>query len=489
MDVAKLTVKEISAGLRGRSFSAVELTKAYFERIKKHDGKLEAFIRLTENQAAIQAKAADERLAQDSAQALTGVPVAVKDLFCTRGIPTTAASKILDGYTPPFSATAYEKLEQAGTVILGKVNLDEFACGTSTETSAYKKTRNPWDTQRVPGGSSGGSVAAVAAGLAPFALGTDTGGSIRQPASLCGVTGLKPTYGRVSRYGVIALASSLDHIGPIARTAEDCAIVLNAIAGKDPMDATTADVRVEDYTQSLGQSIKGLRVGVPKEFFGDGLDPDVKTQVEAAIQQLQELGAKLVDISLPYSQYGLAVYYILMPSELSANLARYDGVRYGFRAKGKNLMETYTQTRAQGFGPEIRRRLMLGTYALSSGYYDAYYAQAQKVRTLVIQDFEKSFESVDVIATPTSPTVAFKFGEKIDDPLTMYLNDVYTVPANIAGIPGISIPCGFAKTGQAPGLPVGLQLMSKAFGEATLLRVGHQYQQVTDWHQRYPQFD
>ncbi|HJT25467.1 MAG TPA: Asp-tRNA(Asn)/Glu-tRNA(Gln) amidotransferase subunit GatA, partial [bacterium] len=404
------------------------------------------------------------------------------DLLCTKGIRTTCASRMLETFKPPYNATVVEKLYSAGAVSVGKTNMDEFAMGSSTETSFYKKTKNPWNLNCVPGGSSGGSAACVSADQAFASLGSDTGGSIRQPAALCGIVGLKPTYGRVSRYGLIAFASSLDQIGPFGKDVEDCAIMMSAIAGHDPMDSTSADVPVPDYVAEAKKGVKGLKVGVPKEFFPDGMNGEVSVAVKDAISKLKSLGAEIVEVSLPSSPYGLAAYYVLAPSEASSNLARYDGVRYGLRVPGENIVEMYSKTRAAGFGTEVKRRIMLGTYALSSGYYDAYYVKALKVRRLIKQDYDKAFEKVDVIATPTAPNPAFRFGEKTGDPLSMYLEDVFTVSINITGLPGLSVPCGMSKS----GLPIGLQLIGKTFDEATLLRTAYAYEQSTEWHKQKP---
>ncbi|OGY42873.1 MAG: aspartyl/glutamyl-tRNA amidotransferase subunit A [Candidatus Buchananbacteria bacterium RIFCSPHIGHO2_01_FULL_39_14] len=487
MNLNQLTIKQANDGLKKKEFSSVELTQACLEQIKKTDKKLGAFITITEDLALTQARAVDKK--GDFSKSLAGIPVAIKDIFCTAGVKTTAASKILENYIPPYSATVVEKLIEQGAVILGKTNMDEFACGSSTETSYFGQTKNPWDLGRVPGGSSGGSAAAIAADQCLYALGTDTGGSIRQPASLCNIVGLKPTYGRVSRFGVIAMASSLDQVGPMTKTVEDTALVLQAIAGLDKKDSTTVPKEVPDYLAELNHEIKGLKIGVPKEYFVAGMDPAVEKTVREAIEKLEKLGAKITEVSLPHAPYGLAVYYIIMPSELSTNLARFDGVRYGFSAKAKTLFENYLQTRGKGFGAEIRRRIMLGTYSLSAGYYDAHYLQAAKVRTLIKNDFEKTLTKIDCLITPTSPTVAFRIGEKMDDPLTMYLADIFTISINIAGVPAISIPAGFAKPKDgATEMPVGLQLIGKQFDESTILRVAHQYQQATDWHMKKPSF-
>ena len=477
----------------GRTTAAAQAEQC-FARIKKEDAEIGAFLTLSEERARAQAERIDKMAASgEPLPPLAGVPIAIKDVMVTRGLRTTAGSKILENFVPPYDCTAVARLEAAGAVVLGKLNCDEFAMGSSTENSAYHPVRNPRDKTRVPGGSSGGSAAAVAAGMAIATLGSDTGGSIRQPASFCGVVGLKPTYGRVSRFGLIAFASSLDHIGPFANTVKDAALVLREIAGRDPMDSTSAEVPVPDYVAELekpvdehsGQLSAGvpareaparrMRVGVAKEYFGSGLDPEVRAAVETAIQKLAELGCEIVPVSLPHTEYAIPAYYIVATAEASANLARYDGVRYGLRARGaRTLAEMYRETRDAGFGMEVKRRIMLGTYALSAGYYDAYYLKAQKVRTLLTRDFDDAFKTVDVIATPTAPTAAFKLGEKIDDPLAMYLADIYTVTANLAGIPGISVPCGETRE----GLPIGLQFLGRHFDEATLLRVAHAFEQA-----------
>ncbi len=485
MNLNELTIKQASDGLKKKDFSSVELTKACFKRIKKTDDKIKAFITVTEDIALKQAKEVDKK--GDFSKPLSGVPAAIKDIFCTKDVKTTAASKILENYVASYSGTVIKKLEKQNYILLGKTNMDEFACGSSTETSYFGQTKNPWDLERVPGGSSGGSAAAVAADQCIYALGTDTGGSIRQPASLCNLVGLKPTYGRVSRYGVIAMASSLDQVGPMTKTVEDTAIVLGQIAGLDKNDSTTLDKEIPNYQEEIKKDIKGLKIGVPKEYFIEGMDKGLEETVKKAISKLEDLGAKIIEVSLPHAKYGLAVYYIIMPSELSANLARYDGVRYGFSAKEKSLLENYLKSRALGFGAEIRRRIMLGTYSLSAGYYDAYYLKAQKVRTLVKQDFQRVLEEVDCLVTPTSPTVAFKLGEKTDDPLTMYLSDIFTVSINIAGVPAVSIPCGFIKPKNGDKeLPVGLQIIGKQFDEVTILRAAYNYEQATDWHKQKP---
>ena len=478
-----LTVQEMSQALGSRELSSTELTKAHLERIQQVDPPVGAFLTVTANLALQQAREADRRLGIGTAGPLTGVPMQIKDNISTQGVPTTCGSLMLEGYVPPYDATVTRRLAEAGAVLLGKGNMDEFAMGSSTENSAFKNTANPWGVTRVPGGSSGGPAAAVAAGLAAFALGSDTGGSIRQPASLCGVVGLKPTYGIVSRYGLVAFASSLDQIGPLTRTVGDCALVLNAVAGHDPLDSTSIAQAAPDYTQGLEGGVQGLRIGVPKEYMGDAIDPEVARITREAILKLEELGATVDwDISLPMSETALAVYYILAPSECSANLARYDGVKYGYSDQtAPSMWAALEATRRHGFGPEVRRRIMLGTYALSAGYYDAYYVKAQQVRTLIRREFAEAFQKVDLLATPVSPTVAFRIGEKADDPLAMHASDICTVPINIAGIPGVSVPCGFVD-----GLPVGLQLLGPHLSEPTMLRAAYTYQQATDWHTRHP---
>ncbi len=482
MELHALSIAAAAARLRAGEITSVELTEAFLRRIEALNPKLNAFLAVTADLALEQARQADRRLKTKSAAPLTGIPIAIKDVICVKGIPATAGSKILGGYIPPYNATVVEKLLAAGVVILGKTNTDEFAMGSSTENSAYGPTRNPWDTTRVPGGSSGGSAAAVAAGLALGALGSDTGGSVRQPGALCGVVGLKPSYGRVSRYGLIAFASSLDQIGVLARTAEDAALLLDTIAGQDPFDGTSMPTPVPDYSAELGKSLRGLRVGLPKEYFIGGVNAEVSAAVNAAVKVLESLGAETREVSLPHTDLALSTYYIIAPAEASANLARFDGVRYGPRVDAPAMWDEYRKTRGAGFGPEVKRRIMLGTYALSTGYYDAYYLQAQKVRTLIKGDFDKAFVDVDVIACPTSPDTAFKIGEKVDDPLAMYLEDVFTLPGSLAGIAGLSVNCGF----DSLGLPIGLQLLGPAFSEERILRVAHQYQQATDWHKREP---
>jgi aspartyl-tRNA(Asn)/glutamyl-tRNA(Gln) amidotransferase subunit A len=481
MDVTELTLVEALDALRARQVSSVELTDAYLARIAALDPQLGVFVTVTGEQARGAAHAADIRRAAGEDAPLLGVPIALKDVLCTAGVRTTCSSRILESFVPPYSATVVERLQAAGAVALGKTNMDEFAMGSSTENSAFFPTRNPWDPERVPGGSSGGSAAAVAASLAPASLGTDTGGSIRQPAALCGVVGLKPTYGRVSRYGLVAFASSLDQIGPFAWTAADCALLLNVIAGPDPLDSTALPDPAPDYLAELAGDLRGLRVGVPREYLTAGLEPGVETAVRAAIDQLAALGAEVGEVSLPHTEYGVAVYYLIAPAEASSNLARYDGVKYGYSVAAPSLLDGYFRTREEGFGPEVKRRIMLGTYALSAGYYDAYYRKAQQVRTLIKGDFDRAFEQFDVLAAPTSPTVAFRLGEKLADPLAMYLSDVCTIPVNLAGLPGVSLPCGFVD-----GLPVGLQLIGPPLAEGRLLRVAQRYQDATSWHRRRP---
>jgi aspartyl-tRNA(Asn)/glutamyl-tRNA(Gln) amidotransferase subunit A len=476
---------EIARAVAAREVSALEVTRAHLARIAACDGRLGAYLLVDEQGALAQAATVDERIARGEPPGpLAGVPVGLKDLLVTHGLTTTAGSRILAGWVPPYDGTAVARLRQAGAVILGKLNMDEFAMGSSNENSAFKPCRNPWDLSRVPGGSSGGSAAAVTAGLCTLALGTDTGGSIRQPAALSGCVGLKPTYGRVSRHGVVAFASSLDQVGPLGRTVEDCALALEVIAGHDPLDATSIDQPVPRYRDATSHppALAGLRIGVPEEFFAAGLDPEVGERVRAAIAQLEALGARVVNVSLPYSEHAVATYYIVATAEASSNLARYDGVRYGLRVPGSDLIDTYCKTRAAGFGDEVKRRIMLGTYALRAGYYDAYYLRAQKVRTLIKRDFDRAFALCDAIATPTSPVPAFRIGERTTDPLAMYLADIYTISCNLAGLPGLSVPCGFTRE----NLPVGLQLLGPPLGEPTLLGLAAAYQRATDWHRRRP---
>jgi len=484
-----LTLSEASDLLRGREASSVDLTRAAFERINALDDRIHAFLRLTDEIALEQALAADERIARGEAGPLTGIPAAIKDVIVTKGVETTCGSRILKGFVPPYDAQVMERLHEAGVVMLGKTNMDEFAMGSSGENSAFGPTANPWALDRVPGGSSSGSAAAVASGMAYYALGSDTGGSIRQPASLSGVVGLKPTYGRVSRYGLVAFASSLDQIGPFARSVRDAALVFEAIAGHDARDSTSAPVEVPDISAALASAdLKGLRVGVPMEYFVEGMDDAVRQAVTGAINQLASLGAEVDwEVSLPSTGHALAVYYIIAPSEASANLARYDGVKYGYAyTEGKTMWEDMEKTRQHGFGDEVKRRIMLGTYALSAGYYDAYYLKAQKVRTLIRLEFDAAFEKYDVLVAPVSPTPAFRVGEKTGDPLQMYLSDVCTLPVNIAGLPGISLPCGFATAEDGARLPIGLQMITKPFDEATLFRAAYAYEQSTSWYRERP---
>ncbi|HED52457.1 MAG TPA: Asp-tRNA(Asn)/Glu-tRNA(Gln) amidotransferase subunit GatA [Gammaproteobacteria bacterium] len=476
------SLSELAAGLRAGEFTSEALTRHFLDRIERFDTELNSVVTVTADQALQAARDADQRLAAGDAGPLTGIPFLHKDIFCTDGVRTSCGSRMLDNFEAPYDATVTEKLKQAGAVMLGKTNMDEFAMGSSNETSFYGPVKNPWDRERVPGGSSGGSAAAVAARLAPLATGTDTGGSIRQPAALCGITGLKPTYGRVSRYGMIAFASSLDQGGPFAASAADVAVLLQAMSGFDPRDSTSIDRPVDDYTAGLEQDLGGLVIGLPKEFFDEGLDAGVRASVEVAIEQYKSLGATVKEISLPNSGLSVPVYYVVAPAECSSNLSRMDGVRFGHRCEDpKDLDDLYTRSRGEGFGAEVKRRIMIGTYALSAGYYDAYYLKAQQIRRLIRDDFVKAFEEVDVIMGPTAPTTAFKLGEKSDDPVTMYLSDIYTIAVNLAGLPGMSIPAGLVG-----GLPVGLQLIGNYFDEGRLLNVAHRYQQVTDWHTQRP---
>lgn len=479
------TLAELKTGLANQEYSSVELTQHYLDRIKRLDGNYNSFITVTEKQAIEQAKAADTLLANGKASALTGIPIAHKDIFCTAGVKTSCGSKMLDNFVPPYNATVVEKFNQAGTVSLGKTNMDEFAMGSSNESSFYGPVKNPWNTECVPGGSSGGSAAAVAAQLAPAVTGTDTGGSIRQPAALCGITGLKPTYGRVSRYGMIAFASSLDQAGPMTRNAEDAALMLNVMAGLDEQDSTSIDHDIPDYTANLNDHLAGLTIGLPKEYFGEGLNPAVEQAVQAAIKEYEGMGAKIKEISLPNTDLAVPCYYVIAPSEASANLSRFDGVRYGHRCDDpKDLNDLYTRTREEGFGDEVKRRILVGAYALSAGFYDAYYKKAQQIRRLIKNDFVNAFEQVDVIMGPTVPNTAFGLGEKSNDPVAMYLEDIYTISTNLAGLPGMSIPAGFADN-----KPVGLQLTGNYFAESKLLNVAHQYQQITDWHRQLPKVE
>ena len=476
------TLSELSTSLHKGDVSSVELTQHYLDRIRTHNNQLNAYITVCEDEALEQARAADQKIQQKTAGKLTGIPLAHKDIFCTKGVRTSCASKMLDNFIAPYNATVVDRVNTAGMVTLGKTNMDEFAMGSSNETSFYGPVKNPWDNARVPGGSSGGSAAAVAAKLAPVATGTDTGGSIRQPASLCNLTGLKPTYGRISRYGMIAFASSLDQAGPLARSAEDAALLLNEMAGFDTLDSTSVEREVPDYTATLKDSIVGLKIGLPKEYFSEGLDPQVAATIEAAIKTYETLGATIKDITLPNTSLAVPTYYVVAPAECSSNLSRMDGVRFGHRCDDpKDLLDLYQRSRGEGFGEEVKRRIMTGTYALSSGYYDAYYLKAQQCRRLISNDFQQAFSDIDVIMGPTTPTTAFKLGDKTDDPISMYLADIYTISTNLAGLPALSIPAGFVK-----GLPVGLQIIGNYFEEARLLNVAHSYQQATDWHKKSP---
>ena len=484
MKFQDLSIQEIRQKLLSGELTSVELTQKCLERIKATDHQLNAFITVCEEEALAAAAVADQKLASGNAPLLTGIPLAVKDIFNTLDVRTTCGSKILDDYISPYDATAVARLREQGAVIIGKLNMDEFAMGSSSENSAAGAVHNPWNLERVPGGSSGGSAAAVAAGQVVATLGTDTGGSVRQPASHCGVVGLKPTYGRVSRYGVIAYASSLDQVGPVAGNVADCALLLGAVAGYDPADSTSVDCPVPDYLESLDAGVAGKKIGLPKEYFIDGLDPDIKKAVDAAIETYRQLGAEIVSVSLPHTDYSVACYYLIAMAEASSNLARYDGVRFGNRQdNGDGLIGMYQQTRSAGFGDEVKRRIMLGTYALSSGYYDAYYLKAQKVRTLIRQDFLDVFDQVDFLLTPIAPTPAFKIGEKVNDPLQMYLSDIFTIPTNLAGTCAMSLPCGFS----SDDLPIGLQLIGKPFAEAEILQAAYAFEQATDWHKRVPE--
>ena len=484
MQLYELTAHELHEKLKAREITAVELTQSIYDRIDAVEEQTKGYITLTKEIALGQAETTDAGFQRgDEMAPLAGIPTAIKDVICTKGILTTCGSRILGDFISPYDATVMTKLHQAGIVMVGKTNMDEFAMGSSTENSAYQTTRNPWDVETIPGGSSGGSAAVVAAGEAICSLGSDTGGSIRQPAALCGVVGMRPTYGRISRFGLVAFASSLDQIGPFSKDVTDCALMLNAICGHDPMDSTSANLPVPDFTKSLINDVQGVKIGIPKEYFIAGMDEEVEASVRNAIEELQSCGAIVEEISLPHTDYAIAAYYIIAPAEASANLARYDGVRYGFRAAdAEELIDMYKQTRSQGFGDEVKRRIMLGTYALSSGYYDAYYLKAQKVRTLIKSDFDKAFEKVDVIVTPTAPTPAFKIGERTADPLQMYLSDVMNTPSSLAGLPGISIPCGFTKS----GLPIGLQLLAPPFEEEKIMRVAYTFEQNSDHHRKQP---
>ena len=484
MNLHELTIKKAHQLLKEKEISSQELTRAVLDRIDAVEEKVGAYVSVARETAMEQAKIADHAISQGNILPLTGIPMAIKDLMCTKGLRTTCASRILENFVPPYDATVVKKLKTQGAVIVGKANMDEFAMGSSNEHSAIKLTHNPWDLTRIPGGSSGGSAAAVAADMCIGSLGSDTGGSIRQPASHCGVVGMKPTYGRVSRFGLVAFASSLDQIGPLTKNVTDCAMVMNVISGYDSADSTSVPKEVPDYTSFLEDDLKGMVVGIPKEYsVAKGLDPDVDHAVKCAIEKIQGMGAGCVDVSLPHTEHAVAAYYVIAPSEASSNLARYDGVKYGYRDKDKkSLMDMYKSTRSKGFGPEVQRRIILGTYSLSAGYYDAYYGKASQVRTLIIEDFKKAFESCDVILSPVAPTPAFKIGEMVDDPLTMYLSDIFTLSANLAGIPGISVPCGFS----SKGLPIGLQIMAKHFDEGKLIKVAYNFEQSTDFHKKKP---
>lgn len=483
MQLHELTVGQATKLLRRREVCAREITMAVLERIEALDERIGAYLAVTADLALAQADAADKIIASGQSGSLTGIPMALKDLICTAGVATTCGSRILEHFVPPYDATVVSRLADAGVVLVGKLNMDEFAMGSTCEHSAFRPTRNPWNPDLIPGGSSGGSAAAVSADLCLAALGSDTGGSIRQPAAHCGVVGLKPTYGRVSRYGLVAFASSLDQIGPLTKDVTDCALVLGAIAGHDPADSTSVPREVPDYTSFLQKGIQGMRLGLPREYYGlEGLDGEVAAAVRAAVARLEEMGAATVDVSLPHTEYGVAAYYIIAPAEASSNLARYDGVKYGRRNAGASLAEMYRQTRSAGFGAEVQRRILIGTYCLSAGYYDAYYRKASQVRTLISRDFAEAFARCDVIVAPVAPTAAFAIGEKVDDPLQMYLSDIFTLPANLAGIPGMSLPCGFT----ADGRPIGLQLLGRPFDEGTLLRLAYNFEQATDFHLRKP---
>jgi aspartyl-tRNA(Asn)/glutamyl-tRNA(Gln) amidotransferase subunit A len=485
MDLHELTISNAYTLLKKREISSVELTRAVLDRIRSIDEKVGAYITVTDDIAMAMAERADKTLSTGNGSMFTGIPLAIKDLICTSGIRTTCASKILENYTPPYDAFVIERLKEQGAVILGKTNMDEFAMGSSTEHSGFKITHNPWNLEHIPGGSSGGSAAAVASDMCIAALGSDTGGSIRQPASHCGIVGLKPTYGRVSRFGLVAFASSFDQIGPMAKNVEDCALMMNAISGYDKNDSTSVSMDVPDYTTYMKNKVKGFKIGIPAEYMNtEGMDPDVDAAFKNALKVMETLGAECIEISLPHSPYAVAAYYIITPSEASSNLARYDGVKYGFRDKEKeNLIGMYRGTRQKGFGSEVQRRIILGTYALSAGYYDAYYKKASQVRTLIARDFKNAFASCDVILSPVAPTPAFKIGEKSDDPLTMYLSDIFTLSANLAGIPGISVPCGFSST----GLPIGLQILGNHFDEGKLIQVGYHFERAIDIRDRKPE--
>ena len=483
MELYSLTIHELQGKIKNGDVSAMQLAESVFSRIDAVEERVHSYIRLMKDEALAAAAIADENIKKGDIQPLTGIPVALKDIVCTQGITTTCGSHILYNFVPPYNATVVEKLRDAGALFVGKANMDEFAMGSSTETSYFGPTRNPWDLQRIPGGSSGGSATAVAADECIASIGSDTGGSIRQPAALCGIVGMKPTYGRVSRFGLIAFASSLDQIGPFTKDVEDCAIMMNVLAGYDPKESTSVKAEVPDYRQYVGRDIKGFKIGIPKEYFIEGIDPEVSLAVKKAIEVIEKCGGQCIDISLPHTQYSVAVYYIIAPAEASSNLARYDGVKYGFRtADARDLAEMYQKTRMQGFGAEVKRRIMIGTYALSAGYYDAYYGKASQVRALIRQDFDKAFKQCDIIITPTTPTPAFKIGEKTDDPLQMYLSDIFTISTNLAGIPGISVPCGFT----AAGLPIGVQFLADHFEEGKLLQIASAYEKNAAIEKRRP---
>jgi len=491
LELCELSIAQAESLLEKGEVSSVELTQAVLERIEAVESRVRAYVTMAPQQALEQARAADKRRAQGQGGALLGIPLAIKDIICTKDMPTTCASKILENFISPYEATVIERLRREGVVILGKTNLDEFAMGSSTENSAFFPTCNPWDLERVPGGSSGGSAAAVAAGEALGALGTDTGGSVRQPASFCGIVGLKPTYGRVSRYGLVAFASSLDQIGPLTKDVADCALLMNAIAHYDSRDSTCANAPTPDYASSLVADVRGMRVGIPREYFVEGMEPQVEEAVRRAVEHLEGLGAEVDEVSLAHTEYALPTYYLIAPAEASANLARYDGIKYGLSYRESvDMWDTYRRTRQFGFGAEVKRRIMLGTYALSAGYYDAYYLKAQKVRTLIRQDFDRAFARFDVLVAPVAPTPAFKIGEKVEDPLQMYLSDIFTLSLNLAGLCGVSIPCGFAvEPERGKRLPIGMQILGPAFGEEAILRVAYAYEQTTNWHRERPKLD
>lgn len=483
MELYKLTIHELREKLKRREISARELTSEFLKRIEKVDNDIHSYITITKDESLKQAEDLDNKVKAGKDLPLLGIPLAIKDLICIKGIRTTCGSKILSNYVPPYDATVIKKLRESGALFLGKLNMDEFAMGSSTETSHFGVTRNPWNLDVIPGGSSGGSAASVSADECAGSLGSDTGGSIRQPASMCGITGLKPTYGRVSRFGLVAFASSLDQIGPMTKDVTDTAILMNVISGRDPLDSTSADLPVPDFTKSLLNNVKGLKIGIPKEYFVEGMDGDVEKSIRDAVELFKKLGAEIKEVSLPHTDYAVSAYYVIAPAEASSNLARYDGVKYGYRTdNSKNLLSMYKKTREEGFGAEVKRRIMLGTYTLSSGYYDAYYLKAQKVRTLIKKDFDDTFKNCDILLTPTAPTPAFKIGEKFDNPIQMYLSDIFTISVNLAGVPAISIPCGFSKN----GLPIGLQIIGRHFDEETIIRAAYTFEQNTDYHTKKP---